>query len=204
MQIRELAVPGAFEVTPILHSDSRGVFLEWFRADLLQQATGRRFDLAQSNLSVSAAGVARGIHYSDVPPGQAKYVTVVSGAGVDFVVDLRVGSPTFGRSDRIDLSAENRVAVFIPEGFGHAFVSLEDGTAINYLTTDVYKPLADRTVSVLDSDLALELPFDAVELILSDKDRAAPTLGEAHASGLLPDFAQCESVYLANREGAGS
>ncbi|MBX3090970.1 MAG: dTDP-4-dehydrorhamnose 3,5-epimerase family protein [Cryobacterium sp.] len=202
MQIRELAVPGAFEVTPLQHADSRGLFIEWFRADLLSEATGRQFDLAQSNLSVSARGVARGIHYSDVPPGQAKYVTVVAGAGMDFVVDLRVGSPTFGQFDRVELSADNRVAVFLAEGIGHAFISLMDGTALNYLTTDVYKPQADRTVSLLDPELALELPLRPEELILSEKDRLAPGLSDAGARGLLPNFVECELVYSAHQIGA--
>jgi dTDP-4-dehydrorhamnose 3,5-epimerase len=199
VQIRELAVPDAFEVTPVQHPDDRGVFLEWFRADLLLEATGRRFDLVQSNLSVSARGVARGLHYSDVPPGQAKYVTVVVGAGLDIVVDLRIGSPTFGRSDSVELSSANRKAVFIPEGLGHAFIALTDDAAINYLTTDVYRPAADRTISLLDQELSLELPFSAGELILSEKDRSAPTLAEARERGLLPTLAACEAAYTESR-----
>jgi dTDP-4-dehydrorhamnose 3,5-epimerase len=199
VQIRELAVPDAFEVTPVQHPDDRGVFLEWFRADLLLEATGRRFDLVQSNLSVSARGVARGLHYSDVPPGQAKYVTVVVGAGLDIVVDLRIGSPTFGRSDSVELSSANRKAVFIPEGLGHAFIALTDDAAINYLTTDVYRPAADRTISLLDQELSLELPFSAGELILSEKDRSAPTLAEAREWGLLPALAACEAAYTESR-----
>src|SRR5690606_13243436 len=106
---------------------------------------GRRFELRQANLSISRQGVARGIHFSDVPPGQAKYVTAMSGSALDFVVDLRLGSASFGRWDSVELTAAARNAVFVPEGFGHAFVATADNTAVAYLTTDVYRPGADRT-----------------------------------------------------------
>jgi dTDP-4-dehydrorhamnose 3,5-epimerase len=204
VQILELAVPGAFEVTPVQHADERGVFLEWFRADLLLEATGRRFELRQSNLSVSARGVLRGIHYSDVPPGQAKYVTVVEGAVLDIVVDLRVGSSCFGQWDAVELTTDNRKAVFLSEGLGHAFVALTEGATVSYLTTDVYRPEGDRTVLPLDPELALDLPFPASELILSTKDRSAPTLADAMARGALPTLAACEVVYDAHREAVSS
>ena len=97
MKIRPLAVEGAFEIIPAPHGDSRGLFLEWYRFDRLAEAVGHPMRLAQANLSVSARGVVRGIHYADVPPGQAKYVTCSRGAVLDAVVDLRVGSPTFGQ-----------------------------------------------------------------------------------------------------------
>ena len=96
MRIRELAVPGAWEITPVQHRDDRGIFLEWYRIDQFEQHLGHPLGLKQANLSVSRRGVVRGIHYADVPPGQAKYVTVVSGRGIDYVIDLREGSPAFG------------------------------------------------------------------------------------------------------------
>ena len=97
MKIRPLAIEGAFEIIPAQHGDSRGLFLEWYRFDRLAEAVGHPLRLAQANLSVSARGVVRGIHFADVPPGQAKYVTCSRGAVLDAVVDLRVGSPTFGQ-----------------------------------------------------------------------------------------------------------
>ena len=97
MQVRELQVPGAFEFTPVQHGDDRGLFLEWFKVEKLVEAIGHPMTLAQANLSVSKAGTLRGVHFADVPPGQAKYVTCPRGAALDVVVDLRVGSPTFGQ-----------------------------------------------------------------------------------------------------------
>lgn len=190
-------MPGAFVVTPRRHADDRGEFLELFRGDLLAERTGRRFELRQANVSTSRARVARGIHFSDVPPGQAKYVTTLGGAGVDFVVDLRVGSDSFGAWDSVRLGGAALSAVFVPEGFGHAFVATEDGTSLVYLTTDVYRPSGEGTVSLLDPGLGLDLPFGADELVLSEKDAAAPTLAEARDAGLLPDLESCRAVEAA-------
>jgi dTDP-4-dehydrorhamnose 3,5-epimerase len=184
-----LRIPDCFVLTPVQHADDRGVFLEWFRGDELEAATGRRFDLRQANMSVSAAGVARGIHVSDVPPGQAKYVTAVSGAITDFVVDLRIGSPTFGEWEAIDLDTDSRRAVFIPEGVGHAFAVIGEQATVAYLTTDLYKPAADRTVSVLDPAIGLPL---GTEVRLSPKDSAAPLLADAD---FLPTWEQCRDWY---------
>src|SRR5262245_39223778 len=115
MKIRPLDVAGAFEITPALHTDARGVFLEWYRFDHLAAEVGHPLDLAQANISVSAANVVRGIHFADVPPGQAKYVTCVRGTVVDVVVDLRVGSPTFGRWDSVRLDDADRRCVYLGE-----------------------------------------------------------------------------------------
>ena len=105
MQVRELQVPGAFEFTPVQHGDDRGLFQEWFKVEKLVEAIGHPMTLAQANLSVSKAGTLRGVHFADVPPGQAKYVSCPRGAVIDFVVDVRVGSPTFGRSETVVLDA---------------------------------------------------------------------------------------------------
>ena len=99
VQIRELSIADAFEITPILRGDDRGVFLEWYRADLFTEAVGHRVDLRQANTSVSKRGTVRGIHFADIPPGQAKYVTATYGAVLDYVIDIRTGSPTFGQWD---------------------------------------------------------------------------------------------------------
>ena len=191
MEIRALNVPDCLEFVPLHHRDERGEFLEWFRADELQSATGRRFDLQKANLSVSVAGVVRGIHFSDVPPGQGKYVVAMSGHVTDYVVDLRVGSPTFGVWDAVELDTERRSAVFLPEGIGHAFWARTDAT-VAYLTTDVYKPAHDRTISPLDAAIGLPVPAGAK---MSPKDEGAPTLAEAGEQGWLPSWDTCQTWY---------
>lgn len=193
MQIRELSVPDAYEVTPVVHGDSRGAFFEWFRADLMEEATGRRLDLQQANASVSAAGSIRGVHFADVPPSQAKWVFCPRGALLDVIVDIRVGSPTFGQWDSVLLDDVDRRAVFVSEGLGHAFVALEDGTTINYLCSATYNPQREHGINPLDPALGITWPTTgrdgtAFEPLLSPKDTAAPTLAEAEAAGLLPQY----------------
>jgi dTDP-4-dehydrorhamnose 3,5-epimerase len=182
-------IAGAFEISPVRWDDSRGTFLEWYRFDLLEEAVGRSLDLRQANLSVSRRGVVRGIHYADTPPGQAKYVTVPHGAIIDFTVDIRVGSPTYGTWDSVRLDDVNRRAVFLEEGLGHAFVALTDDTVVSYLVSGVYNPGHEHGVTPFDEELALEFPPEAGELTLSDKDQDAPTLAAARDAGALPDFA---------------
>ncbi len=111
MKVRPLTIDGAWELTPVQHGDARGLFAEAFKGDLLAEVIGHRFDLAQVNLSVSAAGVLRGVHFADVPPGQAKYVTCASGAILDVIVDIRVGSPTFGTYDTVLLDDEKTARI---------------------------------------------------------------------------------------------
>jgi dTDP-4-dehydrorhamnose 3,5-epimerase len=199
VEIRESTVPGAFVFRPVQHADDRGVFLEAFRADHFEAATGRRFDLRQTNVSVSARGVARGIHFADVPQGQAKYVTVVLGSIVDYVIDIRTGSPTFGQWEAIPLDDRDRAAVFLPEGFGHLFVATSETATVNYLTNDVYRPGAEHGITPLDARLALDLPFPHDELLLSPKDVEAPSLAEAESGGLLPSYDACLEAYAAAR-----
>lgn len=192
MQVRELKVPGAFEFTPVQHGDDRGLFLEWFKVDKLVDATGHPLELAQANMSVSKAGSLRGIHYADVPPGQAKYVTCPAGAVIDFIVDLRVGSPTFGAVDAVRLDAIDRRAVYLSEGLGHGFLALEDNSTLTYLCSTGYSPGREHAVNPLDPALGLDLP-SGVEFTLSDKDQAAPTLAEAIEAGVLPTWDSCRA-----------
>ncbi|MBX3094045.1 MAG: dTDP-4-dehydrorhamnose 3,5-epimerase family protein [Cryobacterium sp.] len=199
MQIRELAVPGAFEVTPVQHADDRGVFLEWYRFDRLQDAVGHPLDLRQGNLSVSRRGVVRGIHFADVPPGQAKYVMCTAGAVMDFVVDVRVGSPTFGQWDSVPLDDVDRRAIYLSEGLGHAFVALSEEATVSYLVSDVYNPSTEHGIHPLDERIGLRFPDEAGELRLSPKDAEAPTLDEAATAGLLPDYAACVRYTTARR-----
>ncbi|GAA2056737.1 dTDP-4-dehydrorhamnose 3,5-epimerase family protein [Williamsia deligens] len=194
MIIRPLAVEGAWEVTPKQFGDARGVFLEAFKAQALEEATGRRLDLAQVNLSVSTAGTLRGIHFADVPPGQAKYVTCARGAVLDIVVDIRVGSPTFGRWDSVLLDDVDRRAIFLSEGLGHGFCALEDDSTVTYLCSTGYNPTGEHGVHPLDPEIGIEWPATArdgspLTYSLSEKDTAAPALAQARESGLLPDAA---------------
>lgn len=188
MQIRELSIAGAFEVTPRQFPDDRGVFWEWYRFDALAEAVGHPLDLRQGNGSVSRRGVVRGIHFADVPPSQAKYVTVTAGAVIDYVIDIRVGSPTFGKWEAVRLDAVDRRAVYVGEGLGHAFVSLEDGSTVTYLVSEVFNPSAEHGITPLDETVGLEFPAEAGEPLLSPKDLEAPTLLDAQAAGLLPTW----------------
>lgn len=190
MKYRELTVPGAWEITTRHFGDDRGLFLEVFKDAPFADAVGHDFSLAQVNCSVSAAGVLRGIHFADVPPGQAKYVTCVTGAVLDVVVDTRVGSPTFGQWDSVVLDDAERRAVYLAQGLGHAFMSLEDGSTVMYLCSTAYAPGREHEVHPLDPAIGIDWPSvgrDGSPLTpqLSPKDEAAPTLEEARESGVL-------------------
>jgi dTDP-4-dehydrorhamnose 3,5-epimerase len=195
VQIRELAVPDAYELTPVQRADDRGVFLEWYRFDEIQEAVGHPLDLRQANMSVSKRGVVRGVHFADVPRGQAKHVKAVSGAVLDFIVDIRVGSPTFGQWDSVRLDTETHRAVYISEGLGHCFVALTDDAAVTYLVSDVYNPSGEHGINPLDPDLGLVFPEEAGEPLLSPKDLEAPTLAEAAAAGLLPTWSDMRAFH---------
>ena len=191
MQIRELAVPGAFEVTPEVHGDQRGSFHEWFRPDLFAEATGVHLTVAQGNTSVSSAGTLRGIHVAQPPPGQAKYVTCLQGSVFDVVVDLRVGSPTFALWDAVLLDDVDRRAVYLSEGLGHGFLALEDGSVVTYLCSSTYDPDRERTIDPTDADLGIAWPGTGrrgtrLTRTMSDRDAAAPSLAQARDLGLLP------------------
>jgi dTDP-4-dehydrorhamnose 3,5-epimerase len=194
MQLRPLDLPHAWVVEPEVHADERGEFLEWFRADELARATGRRVETMQANLSTSIRGTVRGLHFADVPPGQAKYVTVMAGSVLDVLVDLRVGSPAFGAVEHVELTAESHRAVFVPEGVGHLFAVTGDSATVCYLTTDVYRPGSEHTVNPLDPELGLNLPELGIPVV-SPRDRAAPTLQAALEAGLLPSWDACQSRY---------
>ena len=195
MHIRELRVPGSFEITPVQLTDDRGAFLEWYRFDKLAEAVGHPLDLRQGNMSVSRRGVLRGVHFADIPPSQAKYVTAVRGAVIDFAVDIRVGSPAFGEWDSVLLDDVDRRAIYLAEGIGHAFVALTDDATVSYLVSDVYRPGAEHGINPLDPEIGLDLPFSRDELVLSEKDLAAPTLAEAREQGILPDWSAAQAFY---------
>lgn len=197
---RELAIPDAFEFTPVQHRDDRGTFLEFYRSDALEEAVGHRLDLRQGNLSVSARGVVRGVHYALVPPSQAKFVFAPRGALLDIIVDIRVGSPTFGSWDSVVIDDVDRRAVYVAEGLGHMLVALTDDATASYLTSAGFDPEREKGLDPLDPELAIELPFPRDEVRLSPKDLAAPSLAEAAEAGLLPTWDECRAYYDSLRE----
>jgi dTDP-4-dehydrorhamnose 3,5-epimerase len=207
VEIRELAVPHSFEITPVLHPDSRGVFLEAYRFDLLAHATGRRFDIRQANTSISRRGVGRGIHYAEVHgenDGQAKYVTAAVGTVLDFVVDIRIGSPSFGAWDVVELNDTRHNAVFMAEGLGHLFVATSETAKVNYLTNGLYRPSREHGISVFDPAIGLDFSFPRAELVLSAADIAAPSLAEAERAGTLPTWDDCLALYASLSIGVAS
>ncbi len=190
VKVRPLSIEGVWEFTPVLRPDDRGVFLESFTDSAFLDGTGHAFGLKQMNISVSNAGTVRGVHFADVPPGQAKYVQCFSGSILDVVVDIRVGSPTYGTWDAIELNDRTRTALYVGEGLGHAFCALSEMATIGYLCSEPYAPTREHGIHPLDPDL--DLPWPDLDLVISPKDQQAPTLAEALAQGLLPDYAACQ------------
>lgn len=185
---RELSVPGAWEITPQVHADGRGSFFEWFTDSGFAEMAGHRFDMRQANCSVSAAGVLRGLHFARLPPGQSKYVTCVRGSVFDVVVDIRVGSPTYGRWDCVVLDDVARRSVYLSEGLAHGFLALTDDSTVMYLCSSPYEPQREHTISAFDPAIGIAWPLPGAQLLLSDRDAAAPSMAEVRAAGLLPNW----------------
>lgn len=194
-----MGIDGAWTFTPRIYPDNRGEFHEWFRGAEFRDDLGYDLELAQANCSVSHRGVIRGIHFTEIPPGQAKYVICASGAILDVVVDLRTGSPSFARWEAVRLDDETRRAVFISEGLGHAFVALSDRATVMYLCSTPYAPGIEHGVNPVDQEIGIAWPRD-VRAILSEKDAAAPSLDEAARAGLLPAYGDCLAFGARLRE----
>jgi dTDP-4-dehydrorhamnose 3,5-epimerase len=193
VDVKELEIRHAWVFTPRQHADDRGVFLEWFKAEAFHEATGRALTVAQANHSVSKQGTLRGIHFADVPPSQGKFVYCPKGAVLDVIVDIRVGSPTYGRHTTMRLDDVDRRAVFISEGLGHAFVALTDDANVTYLCTTGYNPTGEHGINPLDPAIGLDWPM--ADPVLSAKDAAAPSLAAAARDGLLPAYDACLRLY---------
>ncbi|MFD9893908.1 dTDP-4-dehydrorhamnose 3,5-epimerase family protein [Amycolatopsis sp. NPDC059027] len=201
MQITEMSIPDAYRITPDPVPDRRGVFLEHWRQSEFTEVTGYPLTIGQINYSVSKKNTIRGIHGTVTPPGQAKLVTCVRGAVLDVLVDLRVGSPTFGRYEITLQEAASGLAVYFAEGLGHAFLTLTDDTCVNYVCSTEYVP--GTMVDIQAFDPAIGIPWNlSGEPVMSDKDKVAPTLHEAAEAGLLPTYEACRRIYrdLAARE----
>lgn len=165
---------------------------------LFTEAAGHPLTLAQANMSVSSRGTLRGIHFADVPPGQAKYVKCVRGAVLDVIVDIRVGSPTFGQWEIVRLDDQDHHAVYLSEGLGHGFMALTDDATVVYLCSEGYAPEREHGIHPFDPDLGIEWPADLAPL-LSAKDERAPSLAQAREQGMLPSYEEC----VAYRAGLG-
>ena len=164
--------------------------MEQFKLSQIIETLGVGFTVKQVNQSVSKAGVIRGIHWADFPPGQAKYVSCPKGAVWDVVVDLRIGSPTFGTWDAVDINSENGKSVFISEGLGHVFLSLEDDTVVNYLCSEPYNPTSEHGIHPLDPEIGItfESKMHRSKFQISPKDEAAPSLAQSKVQGILPEM----------------
>jgi dTDP-4-dehydrorhamnose 3,5-epimerase len=186
MEITPLGIQGAWLAKSPVWADDRGSFREWFKTSDIEAVTGIDFSVAQANLSESKRGVVRGLHYSLAPVGQAKWVTCVTGAIRDVIVDIRPTSPTFGKYVSVDLVAGDGQVVLIGASLGHGFVSQFDWSTVAYLVTSPYSPSDEFEINPLDSVIAIDWGLPSSELLLSPKDVAAPGLTARRAEGKLP------------------
>jgi dTDP-4-dehydrorhamnose 3,5-epimerase len=186
MELTPLGIEGAWLAESSVWSDDRGFFREWFKSADVKNATGKDFGIEQANVSVSSRGTLRGIHYSLAPQGQAKWITCVSGSIKDVTVDIRPDSKSFGQWVEVELSSDSGKAVFIGEGMGHAFLALEDNTAVAYLISTPFSPTEEFEINPLDEKIGINWGMDLGDLKISEKDKIAPTLADRLAEGKLP------------------
>lgn len=178
MKIIETEIQGLFIIEPDVYGDSRGYFFESFSKKRFEEQTGINVDFVQDNESRSTYGVVRGLHFQRPPHAQAKLVRVVSGRVLDVAVDLREGSPTYGRHVAVELSGENHRQVFIPKGFAHGFSVLSEEAVFQYKCDDYYAPETEGAVAWDDPDIAIDWRIPADKMILSEKDKKHPRLSE--------------------------
>ena len=169
-------IPDVIIIEPIVHGDHRGYFVETFRADKLETFLGYKLNFGQDNESKSSKGVLRGLHYQLPPHAQSKLVRVIQGRVLDVAVDIRKNSPTFGQHVAVELSADNKKQMFVPRGFAHGFVVLEDDTIFAYKVDNYYSPQCDRGIAFDDAALNIDWILKKEELNLSAKDKVQPLL----------------------------
>ncbi|MBQ4183554.1 MAG: dTDP-4-dehydrorhamnose 3,5-epimerase [Bacteroidales bacterium] len=177
MEVTETYIKGVFIIEPKVFGDERGYFLEsWSQRDF--NAAVREIDFVQDNESKSRYGVLRGLHYQKGEHSQSKLVRVVSGRVLDVAVDIRVGSPTFGKHVAVELSGENHRQFFIPKGFAHGFAVLSEEAVFQYKCDRLYAPQAEGAIAWDDPALGIDWKIPASDIILSEKDRHHPRLSE--------------------------
>ena len=191
MKATPLSIDGSWRIEFQKFNDNRGFFYESFKEEDFKNLIGRNLNIKQTNTSSSSKGSVRGIHYSLVPPSQAKLVQCQRGSIKDYVIDIRVGSPTFGQFEEIELNENSDSAVFIEEGLAHAFVALEKQTVVTYYVTEKYNPEREKGINPFDKTLNVKWP--EIELVLSEKDKDAISLEEAKSQGILPTFDECKA-----------
>lgn len=180
MTFTRTAISDVLIIEPKVHGDERGYFVETFRADKLEEFLGFNVNFCQDNESKSSKGVLRGLHYQLPPFAQTKLVRVIQGRVLDVAVDIRKNSPTFGQHVAVELSADNKKQLFVPRGFAHAFVVLEDDTIFAYKVDNYYSPECDRGIAFDDEALEIDWLLNENELNLSAKDQVQPKLAETN------------------------
>jgi dTDP-4-dehydrorhamnose 3,5-epimerase len=181
MRIEKTAIAGVLLLEPRVLGDARGFFMESFHQQAFDEAVGEPVTFVQDNHSRSARGVLRGLHFQHPPHAQGKLVRVVAGAVFDVAVDIRPGSPTFGRWVGAELSADNHRQLWVPAGLAHGFLVLSDSADFLYKTTDYYAPQAEGAVRWDDPDIGIAWPALGMAPLLSSKDAAAPALRDLPA-----------------------
>jgi len=179
MQFTRTKIEDIIIIDPKVYADERGYFVETFRQDKLEEFLGFKVHFCQDNESKSSKGVLRGLHYQLCPAAQTKLVKVIKGRVLDVAVDIRKGSPTFGQYVAVELSEENKRQLFVPRGFAHAFVVLEDHTIFAYKVDNYYSPENDRGIAFNDPDIGIDWTLDTSVLNLSEKDTKQPKLKDA-------------------------
>jgi dTDP-4-dehydrorhamnose 3,5-epimerase len=172
------SIPDVWVIEPKVHGDHRGYFVETFRQDKFEQALGYKVDFVQDNESKSSKGVLRGLHFQLAPHAQSKLVRVIEGAVLDVAVDIRKGSPSFGKHVAVELSGDNKKQMFVPRGFAHGFVVLTDTATFVYKVDNYYSPECDRGLAFDDRAIGIDWQLAKQQLLLSDKDTQQPLLSE--------------------------
>ena len=178
MEYKETEIKGVYVIEPRVFNDARGYFMEAWKQEEFNEHVGR-VEFIQDNESKSSYGVLRGLHYQKGDASQAKLVRVIKGKVVDVAVDIRRGSPTFGKHVMVELSEDNKRQFFIPRGFAHGFLVLSDEAIFTYKVDNPYAPQQDAGIRWNDPDLAIEWPIDPKEVITSEKDLKQPLLKDA-------------------------
>ncbi len=178
MKFQRTDIEDVIIIEPKVHGDNRGYFVETFREDKLEEFLGYKVNFIQDNESKSSYGVLRGLHYQLPPFAQTKLVRVIKGKVLDIAVDIRKGSPTFGKYVAVELSGNNKKQLFIPRGFAHGFVVLEDDTTFAYKVDNYYSAEQDRGISFEDDMIGIDWKVPYKEIKLSSKDKNQPKLSK--------------------------
>ncbi|MDR0864828.1 MAG: dTDP-4-dehydrorhamnose 3,5-epimerase [Candidatus Symbiothrix sp.] len=177
MNFIETEIKGLWIIEPKVLADARGYFMESYKKEEFDKQIGKT-DFIQDNESKSSFGVLRGLHYQAGDAAQAKLVRVIEGKVLDVAVDIRKNSPTFGRYQIVELTAENKRQFFIPRGFAHGFLVLSETATFSYKVDNVYSPASERTINYRDPDINIAWPLDQSQFILSEKDKVGKSLKE--------------------------